>query len=138
MIERVAVGLLSALGFLISAYFASVYHNLLPDADRYVPPFCRLGSGTCSTILETPQARLFGIPNADLGILYYTGLMGSALLSPLWKQLYLMLFLGSLVTVATGFYLTYVLVFRLHIHCSLCFMSHTVNFLIFLFLLAGL
>jgi uncharacterized membrane protein len=135
MIERVAIGLLSILGFLISLYFAAMYHTLALRVDRYIPNFCRIEPSTCTTVLETSQARLFGVPNFDLGMLYYTGLLGSAILPALWRQLHLMLFLGSIVTVATGFYLSYVLVFRLRIRCTLCFVSHAVNLLLFLFLL---
>jgi uncharacterized membrane protein len=138
MIERIAIGLLSILGFLISLYFAAMYHKLALRVDRYVPNFCRIEPATCATVLETSQARLFGVPNFDLGMLYYTGLLGSAILPALWRQLHLMLFLGSIVTVATGFYLSYMLVFRLRIHCTLCFVSHAVNLLLFLFLLVTL
>ena len=137
-IERITIGLLSILGFLISLYFAAMYHKFAPTVDRYVPNFCRIEPATCATILETSQARLLGVPNFDLGMLYYTGLLGSAILPALWRQLHLMLFLGSIVTVAVGLYLSYVLVFRLRIRCTLCFMSHSVNLLIFLLLLVTL
>ncbi len=81
---------------------------------------------------------MFGVPNVSLGILYYIGLLGSVLLPPLWNQLYTMLLLGSLVTVGTGFYLLYVLVFRVRINCTLCFAAHAVNLLIFILLVATL
>jgi len=138
MIERIVIGLLSTAGFLISAYFALKYHRSSFAIDRYVPKSCRIEPATCTSVLETSQARLFGIPNFDLGLLYYTSLLVSAILPDLWKKLQLMLFFGSIVTVATGFYLSYVLVFRLHVHCTLCISSHAVNFLIFLALLATL
>jgi len=138
MIERIALGALSLLGFLISVYFALTFHAQSTFLDRHLPRFCRIDSATCSTILGTPQASVFGIPNFDLGILFYTALLGSTILPGLWKQLHLMLFAGSSIAVATGFYLTYVLVFRLHVKCTLCFMSHAANFLIFIVLLITL
>jgi uncharacterized membrane protein len=138
MTERLVIGMLSVVGLLVSAYFAAVYHKLVANVDRFIPIFCRLDPSTCASLLETPQARLFGIPNFDLGILYYTGLLGTAILPVLWKQLHVILFLGSIVTVVTGLLLSYVLLFRLHIRCTLCFLSHAVNLLIFLFLLAAL
>jgi len=137
MVGRIIIGILSLLGILISGYFASIYHNLLPDVNRFVPRFCRMESGACSSLLSTSQARLFGVPNFDLGVLYYAGLLGSAVLPSLWKQLHSMLFFGSIVAIMTGFYLTYVLVLRLRVHCILCFTIHAVNFLIFLTLLAA-
>jgi uncharacterized membrane protein len=138
MIERLAIGTLAVVGLVISAYFAAAYHKLEPNIDRFIPRFCRIEPATCTSVLQSPQARLFGLPNFDLGILYYTGLLGSAVLPMLWKQLFGVLFLGSIITVVTGFYLSYVLVFRLRIRCMLCFLSHAVNLLIFFFLLAAL
>jgi uncharacterized membrane protein len=138
MVERFFIGVLSVFGLLISAYFAAVYHKVLPNIDRYVPRFCRPDSHTCATVLQTSQARLFGFPNVDLGLLYYASLLLSAILPTLWTQLQFMLLLGSIVTIVAGFYLAYVLVFQLHVLCTLCFASHAVNFLIFFFLLAAL
>lgn len=138
MIERVFIALLAVAGALIAASFSSVYHKLALPISRAIPRFCRLESKTCQSIVDTPQARLFGIPNSDLGILYYLGMFGSSLQSTTWAQLHWMLAGASAVTLVTGFYLTYVLVFRLRTPCMLCFISHAVNFLIFLLLLTGL
>jgi uncharacterized membrane protein len=135
MTGRIIIGALSIIGLLISGYFAAVYHRLIPNADRFVPKFCRLEPGACATILETRQARLFGVPNFDLGVLFYTGLTVSALFPDAWKELRTMLFLGSMVAVAMGFYLSYSLLFRLRVHCRLCYTSHAINILIFLLLL---
>jgi uncharacterized membrane protein len=138
MFERLVIGILSVAGLLISAYFAAIYYKVVPAIDRYVPNFCRVEPATCATVLKAPEARLFGVPNFDLGMLYYTSLLASAALSVLWRQLHLMLFLGSIVTVVAGLYLSYVLVFRLRVRCTLCFLSHAVNFLVFLILVATL
>jgi uncharacterized membrane protein len=138
MIERFAIGMLSIVGLLISAYFAAIYYRVVPTVDRYVPKFCRVEPAACETVLKTPEARLLGVPNFDLGMLYYASLLSSAFMFALWKQLHLMLFLGSIVTVVTGLYLSYVLAFRLRVRCALCFLSHAVNLLIFLILLASL
>jgi len=137
MIHRIILGALASLGLLISTYFSSVYHRVAPSAKYFIPAFCRLDSSDCTTLLQTRESRLFGVPNFDLAILYYAGLLISAIIPALWKQLFLLLFLGSLVTVATGFYLSYVLVFRLRINCLLCFASHAINILIFLLFLPG-
>ena len=138
MFERLIIGMLSIVGLLISAYFAVIYHKIIPTIDRYVPKFCRPKPTTCATVLETPQARLLGMPNFDLGILYYFSLLGSTILTVLWKQLHVILFAGSVATVVVGFYLSYVLFFQLRIRCSICIAGHAVNLMIFLFLLAAL
>ncbi len=134
MIFRLLLAPLSLAGLLISGYFAAVYHKLVPGVDRFVPKFCRVEPGACATILETRQARLFGVPNFDLGILFYVGLAISVILPGVWKELHLMLLFGSIVAVAMGFYLSYSLLFQLRVHCRLCFASHAINLLIFLLL----
>jgi uncharacterized membrane protein len=135
MTGRIIIGILSFIGLLISVYFAAMYHKFMPNVDRFVPRVCRMEPGTCATVLETRQARLFGVPNFDLGILFYTGLAVSALLPDSWNELRTMLFLGSMVAVAMGFYLLYSLLFHLRVHCTLCYASHVINILVFLLLL---
>jgi len=134
MAPRIFLGLFSVAGLLISGYFAVVYHKLIPGVDRFVPKFCRVEPGACATILGTRQARLFGVPNFDLGILFYVGLAVSAILPDVWKELRTMLLFGSIVAVLMGLYLSYSLLFQLKVHCRLCYTSHVINILIFLLL----
>ncbi len=135
MIVRDIIGLLSMVGFAISAYFASIYHNVAPFINKLAPEFCRIEPSSCTALLASRESRIFGVPNFDLGLLYYCSLAISAIMPPLWNQLHSIFFLGSLVTVAAGFYLSYVLVFRLHIRCTPCWTCHAINLLIFLVLL---
>jgi uncharacterized membrane protein len=135
MMLRVVIEVLAFGGLLISSYFAAVYHNWVPNFDRFVPRVCRLEPGACDTILRTRGARLLGVPNFDLGILFYAGLAISVFLPPAWVELHTMLVFGSIVAAVMGFYLTYTLLFRLRIHCRLCYTSHVINFVIFLLLL---
>ncbi len=135
MVFRIVIGLLSVVGLVISAYFASIHHNMAPFINRSFSRFCRIPSSACTTLLATRESRLFGVPNFDLGLLFYLSLVISAILPEIWHQLHSMLLFGSIVTVMAGFYLSYVLVFRLHIRCTLCFTCHAVNLLIFLLLL---
>ncbi len=138
MIERASIGILAFLGLLISGYFAAVEHKLAENPDRFVPTFCRIEPGTCVSILESPQARLFGVPNFDLGMLFYTGLVGAVLFPHLWSQLQALLFMGSIVTVLMGMYLSSILIFRLKTRCVLCFTAHGINLLIFFLLMRTL
>ena len=136
MIERLYIGILSIAGMLISLYFAMSARGPTSTLERFMPEFCRIGPERCKRLLETPQARLFGMPNYFLGIFFYIGLIGSAVLDSLWRQLHVFLFLGSIMTVPTGLYLSYMLVFRLRIPCVLCLTSHIINILIFFIFLA--
>jgi uncharacterized membrane protein len=135
MVERVLIGVLSAAGFLISLYFAMAGRNKPAIVDRCIPRSCRIGPTTCGTLLEAREARVFGIANFHLGMIWYVGLLGSAVQLNLWIEMHLMLFSGSLIAVITGFYLSYILIFRVRIRCVLCFISHGINLMIFLVLL---
>ncbi len=135
MIVRSFVGFLSVAGLLISAYVASIYHGIAPMVNRSIPEFCRIGPSSCTTLLATSESHLLGVPNFDLGLLYYCSLAISAILPEVWYRLHTMFLCGSMITVVAGFYLSYVLVFRLHIRCTLCFACHGINLLIFLLLL---
>ena len=68
---RIAIGTLSSIGLLISVYFTLVYYRLIAPDSRFLPRFCTLSEGSCRTILDAPQARLFGLPNSLLGLVYY-------------------------------------------------------------------
>ncbi len=129
---------LSVLGFFISLYFTAVaYRWIRPDVP-WIPTFCQLGEKTCATIVFTPRARVFGLPNSVLGQVFYVALMagvaGGFLYSPPAYYAYLM---ASLVTVCLGLFLTYSLLFVTRVHCTLCFTSHGINFIIFLILVLG-
>ncbi len=137
MLVRFTIGILSFAGLLSSSYFAAVYHRWTPDAGRFVPKFCRMEQGECLTLLETRQARVFGVPNFDQGILFYVSLVVAAVLPDVWLQLRTMLFFGATVAVLTGFYLTYVLLVRLKVPCALCFISHVINLLLLLCILVN-
>ncbi|MDA2933983.1 hypothetical protein MYX82_06535 [Acidobacteria bacterium AH-259-D05] len=128
--------LLSALSFLIASYFTAVaYRWVDPDA-AWIPSFCRMGERTCSSIVFTPRARVFGIPNSVLGQIFYTaiimGILGDFLFA---KPLFYFYLTGSLLTVLLGVFLTYSLLFLTRVPCKLCFTSHGINLAIFILLL---
>ena len=130
--------LLSVLGFFISFYFTAVaYRWIRPDVP-WIPTFCQLGEKTCATIVFTPRARVFGMPNSVLGQVFYVlllaGVAGGFLYSPPAYYAYLM---ASLVTVGLGIFLTYSLLFVTRVLCILCFTTHGINFIIFLILVLG-
>ena len=63
--------ILSALGLYIASYFTLVYYGLLEANTRLVPRVCQLEERSCKTVLSTRYARIFGVPNSLLGVLYY-------------------------------------------------------------------
>jgi uncharacterized membrane protein len=101
--------------------------------------------------LQTPYARVFGVPNSLLGIVYYLLLIAGAMGN--WSfgtNLYVhnthvvvplgmvMLTLISAGTTVLGFYLIYALRRKLHVGCPLCYTAHAINAAIFVLLVVPL
>jgi len=78
-------------------------------------------------VLETPRAKIFGIPNSAFGIVIYFYLILDQFLFPPWIGL---LLLG--VALLRSVYLAYSLLFITKIPCVLCFTSHGINLTLFL------
>ncbi len=134
MSTRWILALVSSLGFLISLYFTLVYYKLMPADARFIPKFCRLDQSTCASILATPDARVFGIPNFSLGLVFYLALIVAIALPEFLEKAYLLFVAASGLSVAMSLFLSYALLFRLNVRCALCFTSHVLNLLIFLLL----
>ena len=123
----VLIGALAGLGFLNASYFTAIaYRWIQPDA-RWIPSFCRMGERTCSSVVFTPSARVFGPPNSLLGQLYYAAL-GVTLASGRLTGSVLDAFVAvAAVTVLLAAYLTYSLLVVLRVPCPLCFTAHGIN-----------
>ncbi len=126
---------LAALGFLISVYFTLVFHKVMRADSKIIPRFCRLEEHSCQLILNTPDARVLGLPNFYLGIVYYAGLLGLRFDALLFHQVMTPLLIISGATVLLGVYLSYALLFKIKVPCVLCFASHAINFFIFILLI---
>ena len=135
----IMIGFLAALSFLISSYFTAVaYRWIKPDAN-WIPSFCRMGEQTCASIVFTPRARVFGLPNSLLGQVFYLALMAAVVGDFLYTKPFVYVYLlASLVTVLLGMYLSYSLLFITRVPCKLCFTSHGINLVIFILLVIGL
>ena len=131
------LALLSIIGFCISTYFTAIAYRWMDPEARYIPKFCQMGKETCASIVFTPRARVFGVPNSLLGQIYYAGLITGLLNGFLWKSPFVWIVLAaSLLTVALGVYLTYSLLFLTRVPCKLCFTSHAINAVIFVLLVS--
>ena len=128
---------LCATGVLISGYFTGVTFRWVDPKTRWIPPVCRMGEDTCAFVVVTPQARIFGPPNAVLGLLFYVVLAVAAMGGGLEQApVRWVLLAASGVTVALGLFLTYSLLFVLRVRCVLCLTSHLVNLGLFIMILA--
>ena len=61
---------LAALGAGLSLYLALAYYGRL-ESSAVPAALCRRNERACVTILDTPYARLLGVPNALLGLGFY-------------------------------------------------------------------
>ena len=126
----------SAAGFVIATYFTAVAYRWIRADEKWIPAFCRMEEQTCASIVFTPQARVFGLPNSVLGMVFYAAVLGGTPVGLLDRQPIWLLFIGaSVVSVALGLYLAYSLLFVVKVPCKLCFTAHGINMVILVILL---
>jgi uncharacterized membrane protein len=125
-VHTVVIIILSIAGFLISLYFSGIYYGYVRHSVWWVPSFCRPDQQTCSTILHTPEARLFGLPNFVYGLAYYIALIAAVAGAP-GGLLFDLLVAASALTVILAVQLIYSLRIRLKTDCTLCYASHAIN-----------
>lgn len=118
--------LLCLIGFWISLYFTGVYYRWFPSNVFWIPKICQLTEQSCLSVLETPRAKLFGIPNSAFGMALYLFLIADLVLFP--PVLGFVLISLALVR---SIYLAYSLLFVTKIPCPLCFTGHLINLLLF-------
>ena len=134
----ILIAILAALAFLISSYFTAVSYRWVNPNASWIPSFCRMGEQTCASIVFTPRARVFGLPNSLLGQVFYLALIAAVVGDFLFtKPLIHFYLLASLATVFLGLFLSYSLLFITRVPCKLCFTSHAINLVIFILLVVG-
>jgi len=145
MALRLLIALLSLGGLADALYFTLAYYGRIRKA-RWVPEiFCAREGSSCVTVVRTPYARVLGVPNSLLGMLYYLLLLAWSGFIPRYVSisghifrpfdtLGLWLLGASLCAVALGFYLIYALRWILHTHCPLCYAAHGINLALFVLL----
>ncbi|OGX06692.1 MAG: hypothetical protein A3G87_00980 [Omnitrophica bacterium RIFCSPLOWO2_12_FULL_50_11] len=119
--------ILSFIGLWISVYFTGVYYKWFKPDVFWIPRVCQLKEATCMTVLDTPRAKLFGVPNSAFGIILYAYLIADIFVFPSGIALIFLAF-----AVVRSLYLAYSLLFVTKIPCLLCFTSHVMNVVLFL------
>lgn len=112
-------------GLAIAGYFSLVYYRIIEPENRWIPSFCRMEKGSCMRILDTPEAKVLGVPNSVLGVLYYSAILFVPIHN--FETLFL---IASILSVGLGMYLVHALVVRLKTHCPLCYTAHGINLVI--------
>lgn len=126
MMSPVLIFILSFLGLWISVYFTGVYYKWIKPDVFWIPRVCQLKETTCMTVLDTPRAKMFGVPNSVFGIALYAYLILDLFLFP---SVFALIFLA--VAVLRSLYLAYSLLFVTKIPCPLCLTSHVMNLVLF-------
>lgn len=124
---RVGIVLLSLAGVCLAARFTWAFYASAARRrrDTQAPP------SRCLDVLEAPQAAVWGVPNALLGLVWY-GLILLWVLWPAplaaWHWTWRAALVGSAWTaVGLGVYLTHALLVVLRLPCRLCLLSHGIN-----------
>ena len=127
--------ILALAGLADALYFTFAYYGRIRKA-RWVPEIlCAREGSSCVTVVQTPYARVFGVPNSLLGIFYYVSLSAWAMVGRdvgisfdgVMVSLVWLLIAASAVTVILGFYLIYALRRKLHTDCPMCYAAHAIN-----------
>ena len=131
LIGKIFALLLGGTGLWISTYFTAVsYHWISPNV-RWIPQFCQLKEAACQLVIETPRAKLFGVPNSVYGMVLYVYLILFFLGVPLpWG----IAFAATGLAVVRSVYLAYSLIFVTRVACPLCFTTHIINTILFIYL----
>lgn len=117
---------LSLIGLADSWYLAS-------SAATQTPLVCDIGAGLdgCNQVAESPYSRVFGIPLADFGLLFYgTALLASLLawkVSSVWTRRVLLsvTFVGA----AASVYFVTLQIFIIKAYCVYCLISAGVSWI---------
>jgi uncharacterized membrane protein len=129
------VVILALAGLVDAFYFTFAYYGRIRKA-RWVPEIlCAREGSSCVTVVQTPYARVFGVPNSLLGIFYYVSLFAWVMVGRdvgisfdgFMVSLVWLLIAVSAVTVILGFYLIYALRRKLHTDCPMCYAAHAIN-----------
>lgn len=129
MLYTLSVFLLSAAGLWLSVYFCGLYYRWFSPEVPWIPKVCRLGTGDCASVVDTPRAKLFGVPNSVFGLFFFTYLILDLQFFPPEPALFF-----SAAALIRSIYLAYSLLFVTRTPCVLCFVSHGINFLLTLIL----
>ncbi len=140
---RALVVILALAGLVDALYFTFAYYGRIRKASWVPEILCAREGSTCVTVVQTPYARVFGVPNSLLGIIYYIFLIAWATVG-FWPWLSLsngaefllrIPIFVSAVTVILGFYLIYALRRKLHMDCPMCYTAHAINVAILVLLI---
>lgn len=132
--------ILSIAGFLDSLYMTLVYYGRINPHLSLVPTVTNPENGTCKSVVQTPEARVFGIQNSVLGLAYYVVMFAAAVVRlavGTWP-FFIILTIISVMAALFSIYLAWALIFRLRTPCPLCFTAQAINIAIAIILITSI
>ena len=116
-----AIMILSVVGFLLSLYTFFIERQLIHHAG-YIP-LCDISDVvSCTKPLLSPYAKLLGISNAVLGMIFYAGMFVGA-----WYGYADLVRYGALLAALASVIFAYILYFRIYALCIICTLIYVVN-----------
>lgn len=125
----ILVAAIAFLGILDSLYMTLAHYGLISPSAVEPAGVCPASGEKCTSVLVSPQATIFGIPHALLGVGYFLAILAAAvwrLRTGSWFAPWEMLGLLS-AGIAWSIYLTYQLLFEMHSPCPYCLTAHFLN-----------
>ncbi len=134
MASVIAVLVLATIGLIDSIYMTLAYYHVIRRSSRLFPNVvCSLESNVCTSVVDTPEAHVLGIPNSLLGVGYYAIILSAAatrITLNRWLFPYGILTI-SIAAATFSLYLAWLLIFRLRTACVLCFIAQAINLALF-------
>ncbi len=118
-------------GGALSFYFHGVYSGEFQKHPWWIPSFLRMESSHCTSIVETPFGKIFGRPNAAVGIVFFPAYAILLVLTAHGHVNPILPLFISIITVFAGMVLTYGLI-KLKVLCRICMTVHLLNLINFL------
>jgi len=121
------VAVVSLVGLLLSLY-AGYVERAFKKNEAYKAACDLSDRVSCTRTFASPYATLFGISNAYLGILFYTGMLLLAL-----GGYTTLAFIGAVGSIAASLLFAYILYFKIKTLCVVCTSIYVVNILLLFF-----
>ena len=119
--------ILSLVGLINATYFTLAFYGWI-EASRLVPhALCRTDESGCLSVIRTPYARIFGLPNSVLGMGFYLTLLAGIQFGGDQAAIRMVLVALSGIVFLVGLYLIYALRVHLRARCPLCYLAHGIN-----------
>ena len=117
----------SLAGLINATYFTLAFYGWV-EASRLIPgSLCRKHESGCLSVIRTPYARIFGLPNSLLGMGFYLSLLAGIQFAGDQAAIRMVLLALSGIVFLVGLYLIYALRVHLGAHCPLCYLAHGIN-----------